>query len=403
MAIPVILSQAYQIENVDVLETTIIQPSTLSLEGMNTVDGYTQIASGSGSWGTGSSVINAYNSSVYLPLNASRSNINDLFFAGDILDADTTLQGIRLQGECNPYENGETTAVLANISMFPIFCNTSLVLSIGGVGFPPKSVTSVNNINLSYAYCTNGNSFELPFGNNKTESRVTAYVYINSTNLTTATTGFIKCQSTFSLGTAVLSGGNRTYEDFQQNTFWNSSEAQGGEEFMDPLAGIMYYLGNNPPGSSFESDSLVVRQFGFRDELIDNGDFEFTQPTLGVLANQLWLGVAHMAAVTALLSTTSDTEYNATVHHITAGRTRSLDYALAAIALLGLWMGALVYTSVRSYRLALAPSLDTYLAARLIVDEVGLVDEGDPSDNPRLRMPFHIPRALARKESVTYQ
>jgi len=396
MITPVVLSRAYPIGNIEVLEISRINPNTLSVKGLETVGRYTQIASGSGSWATGLSVVNAYNASVYLPPNIFLGDIGDLFFAGDIKDADAVLPGIRLEGGCTPYLASWTSSVLSNTSLFPMVCQKSLerFQDSGDLRFPPITVYGVDNITLTYAYCANSGGFSLPFVNDKTQSKSMAYVYINSTNHATVTTGFIKCHSTFSLGTATLLGRNRAFTDFKPTPFWNASHSQGGEPFMDPMAAVMYYLGTR--SNSSEDEALIVRQLGYREALTGEEGLGFTQPSLKVIANQLWSGIAHMVAVTVQLATTSDTEYPATLHHVTAGRTRSYAYVIATLALLALWLSALIYLSINGYRMALSSSLDTYLAIRLCADEPHLMGEkfgSEANDNPLLQLPF-VPKCI---------
>ena len=120
---------------------------------------------------------------------------------------------------------------------------------------------------------------------------------------------------------------------------------------MDPMAAIMYYLGTT--SNSSEDEALIVRQLGYKEASTAEGGFSFKQPSLRIISNQLWSGIAHMVAVSVQLATMSDTEYPATLHHVTAGRTRSYAYMIATLALLTLWLSALIYLSISGYRMAL--------------------------------------------------
>ena len=405
---PVILSRAYPVGVVIVSQKASITPSTISSYGLESVDISTLTGIGSGSWATGLSVLDLYNTSTYVPQGQPQSNASDIFFAGDLQGANATLPGLRLQGACQPYTSDPAMSVKENNTSLSTFCTDSLS-SIGDHHYNLPFL-ECSTLSVSYGYCT-----DAPFFDNnthKTVSKSNAYIFFNTTNVTDSAEGMVKCQSKLSLGTAFLSGSQGTYHSFQESPIYNESLAFAGDILLYPLNSVLDVLVNGAiPFGSLSTTALqpiselqfaaallelqctTVRQLGYKTFIDPNSpwDFNYTQPTLDDLANNIWLGVTHMTAVTGLLSWTSDTVYSANVYQTTSGRTRSPNFVGGAIVLVSMWLAALVYATARSYRTTFSDSLNSYEAGRLLTHEVDLVEghlHGQLSDNTRLSAPF---------------
>jgi hypothetical protein len=73
------------------------------------------------------------------------------------------------------------------------------------------------------------------------------------------------------------------------------------------------------------------------------------------------------------------------------GRTRNDGFAAGGAALLLCWLALLLFLTVRMFRPSFGSSLDSYAAARLLVDLPFLVDGhccGELAENPNLRAGF---------------
>ena len=190
-----------------------------------------------------------------------------------------------------------------------------------------------------------------------------------------------------------MSGSQGTFQSFQESSLYSVSKASGGEGFLDPLAALLDFLGADATAADLQA--MVVTQLGYKafNNPYDPTYLNFTQPTLNDLADNIWIGVAHMTAGIGLLSRTSDTVYSATVQQTTSGRIRSTKFAVGAIALLLVWFVTLTFATARSYRMTFSDSLNSYVAGRLLTKEVRLVEgypSGQLSDNPRLSEHFVI-------------
>jgi hypothetical protein len=76
---------------------------------------------------------------------------------------------------------------------------------------------------------------------------------------------------------------------------------------------------------------------------------------------------------------------------VVQGRQRDTAFALAGAALLLGWLAMLIFLTTRMFRRTFGHSLDSYAAARLLVDLPFLVDNhccGNLSENPNLRAGF---------------
>ncbi|KAF8525035.1 hypothetical protein BU17DRAFT_62765 [Hysterangium stoloniferum] len=335
---PETLSRAYPVVLIDVKNATTTNPFTFSPRALVDVDQDTQIGLGLGSWATGQSIFQTYAFSVYSPDDTFLGD-NDFFFAG-IIENTVTLPGILLRGGCIPFFDDNSAAVKQDPTLFRTFCNDSL---------PPllqDQVMGTNvlygDANITFSYCT---SPKLSIVFSGPDSNATAYIFFQTVN--TTTTGMVMCQSNFTLGNATLSGDVGTYTDFQRNdTYDNSVQVR----IADPLSAVLAGIANGSVANThpFESESILVKQLGYN-VIFDNGNMlNFSQPSLDELANQIWLGVAHMTAGIGSLSSTLDTSFPSTLQ--SSGRIRSKGFAIGAYTLLASWLCGLIFVSIVDYR-----------------------------------------------------
>ncbi|KAF8509192.1 hypothetical protein BU17DRAFT_56271, partial [Hysterangium stoloniferum] len=379
LATPVILSHAYGVGPVDVTVNTTITPNTFSLNETTNIDRIMQMGIGISSWTTGLSVLDIYDASIFTPEGSSREVPNDLFFAGNILDSNATLPGLRLQGSCEPLSDEASIAVVQNTTLFfSEFCDNSFSTisysNHGNVSVQPDNVTITVN------YCSDAADVINYIGDRDS----TAYIFLQTNNGTVSTSGVIKCQSFLSFGSASLWGTQGTYNSFRDFPY-NNSQAQ--TEAINPLGSTLVGLIDamdpslcspfSPNCSKDEKQSMLLKQLGYHSTGIA-GDLHYVQPGLDIFASRIWLGVTHMTAGLGLLFRSSDTAYPAVVRHATSGRTRSSQFVVGSCVLLALWMYGLIYVSIRSYRLSIDSSLGSYVAARLHAEDTRLY----PGDEP---------------------
>ncbi|KAJ7137829.1 hypothetical protein C8R44DRAFT_728032 [Mycena epipterygia] len=366
---PIILSRAYPFRSIVVSQETTITPFALSVVQMGAVDAYAEIGTGVGSWTTALSVADVYNSSVYLPPGASRNDDpTDFFFAGNVQGKTATLPGLRLSGQCVPVENAVTS-----IADFPAYCDAQKFLNqytSRKVNLAPVSV------NLTMQFCCNS-TWQSLFGEDPSLSTDVGYVYIDSSNTTAGggivVSGLVRCDSQTATGTAMLSGVNGTYSSFSQKTLYN--ETQGGEPLLDPL--YAFFHGRH-------ARSGVRRAQPWRRER------DYAQPSLEEMAAGLWRGISYTVAGIGLLSRTNDTSYPAVQTGVAAVYIREKHFAMAAYALLAVWLLLLIGITVRSFRPTFGPSFDSYVTASLVQDRPAVLDSlnGELASNKNLREPF---------------
>lgn len=386
---PIILSRAYPIRNIVVEEQTVITPFVLSVAQMGSVDAWSQIGTGIGSWSTALSIADTYNSSVYLPPGTSRAvDPTDFFFAGSTGGRTATLPGLRLSGQCVPVES-----TVSSFADFPAFCHAQIAdlpYMTAVVSLTPAAT------NISIQACTNktwGAAFSTvpPIS----MSSNVAYIYINSANNTypglpgIVVEGMVRCDSQASTGRARLTG-NGTYTSFTEEPMYN--QTQGGEPILDPLYAMLFYFGTHVTSLNADSGyrAAVARALGFVGTSPRDGAQTSTQPSLKEMATAFWRGVSYTVAGVGLLSRTNDTTYPAVQSGVAAVYVREPRFASAAYTLLGVWLLLLVVVSVRSFRPTFGGSFDSYVTAKLVLDRPGLVQplSGELAENPNLRERF---------------
>ncbi|KAL0576996.1 hypothetical protein V5O48_005006 [Marasmius crinis-equi] len=125
------------------------------------------------------------------------------------------------------------------------------------------------------------------------------------------------------------------------------------------------------------------------------GSFSFDSTLPNPLSPQtisegLWSGATHHVALIGTLSKQNQ-HFNASVPINVALYTRNMSYAAAAYAMLMLWLALLVGAMAWSYQRTFSPSLNSYVAAKLIHQEKFLLEDvpiDAAGDNNRLKAPF---------------
>ncbi|KAJ6531604.1 hypothetical protein DFH09DRAFT_137639 [Mycena vulgaris] len=386
---PIVLSRAYPIRSITVDEATTITPFSLSAAQMGAVDAYAEIGTGVGSWSTGLSVADVFNSSIYLPPGASRNDDPaDFFFAGNTEGKTARLPGLRLTGQCVPVDS-----TVASFADFPAYCRAQ-------IGDDLPTVTPLLNlvpvsVNFTMQACTN-KTWEsvFPTATSSLSTNV-AYIYITSTNTSgtssagISVSGMIRCNSQMYTGMATLSG-NGTYSSFSEAALYNATQA--GEPLLDPLFALLYYFGSH--STSLDTDDIyraaVIRPLGFFGISPGNGSQTYGQPSMQEMATGFWRGVSYTVAGIGLLARTNDTPYPAVQSGRAAVYVRERHFAAAAYALLAIWLLLVVVITARSFRPTFGGSFDSYITAKLVLDKPGMVhtSSGELSDNVKLREPF---------------
>lgn len=384
LATPIILSRAYPIKTIDVQQHRNFTPNALTVDRLAGVDAYAQMAAGSGGWATGLSAESMFNSSVFTPPSANGTAALDLFFSGDVEGLDVELPGIRLQGGCQAVSSDAATD-----DAFAARCTEAYP----DHAFLPHSILASSSLSLNASYCTDGGWQAFVGGNDTMSSNISALVRFKNTNDTgmligdSLVEGIIRCEAKVSTGRASLVGSSLSFTNFKETLLYNSSAAQAGEPPLQPLFAALYDL---IPSSDFEESSSAITILGYT-EKNRNGGLLYVQPSLDQLADAMWRGAAHMTAALTLLSRASDTTYPAVSHTPVSGRTRDRVFVQIVVILLGVWALGLIFVTARMFRTTFGDSLNSYAAARLLVDQPELVRGyccGVPAANPLLLQSF---------------
>ncbi|KAL0576406.1 hypothetical protein V5O48_005595, partial [Marasmius crinis-equi] len=312
--IPVVLTSAYEVRQVQLMESVDIQPSTTTFKKMQHVDAYTQVGVGMGSWGTGTSVADIYNTSLFHPEGQQNTNRTaqprEFFFAGDVSNATTTLPGLHLKGSCAPIDidaSGLDTKTL-NTTWTP-FCRARL-----GPQFDGSETPGTQNFGgqadfgeFTLNVCSNATwSFALARSPDGARTENTGYAYYQY-SLTNATgRGLIQCNSTLTTGTALVSGLNRTYTGFSRQTLYNSSDSTGGEPLLDPLFAAFYHLANKATRDMNFQQGSAIRGLGFQYREDVGASTMMTSASPELISEGLWGAVAHFTSAIAVLSRDTD-------------------------------------------------------------------------------------------------
>ncbi|EPQ61251.1 hypothetical protein GLOTRDRAFT_135770 [Gloeophyllum trabeum ATCC 11539] len=382
---PLVLNRAYPIKTLDIAIPQVFFPSALSPSKLGGVDAYAAVAAGAGAWATNQSVISLFNSTTYTPVGQAHVHASgDYFFAGNALDLDTHLPGVRLRGGCNVVDSTDTR--FNNTPQgFSQFCSTAL----SNIGFSMKTVIAPNALALNVSACTTDESFA-PFNQSQTSNSTTYFWLVNtgSNGMVKGdlVAGVVRCDAHAVFGNASVQGRYTSFDHFTPDKLYVPSQA--GEPLLGPMAAMMYYLQtvpNSEAGQAAAIDGLGYWQVGI------NQGLYYMSPSLDGFATALWNGIAHMAAAIELVGRDTNTPYQATRHVAVSGRKRDDRFFVAAMCLLAVWVVGLIVSSGLWLRPAFGDSLDSYAAGRLLAEQPDLVeneDIGTLDNNRRLRARF---------------
>jgi len=314
----------------------------------------------------------------------------DFFFAGSVEGKTARLPGLRLSGQCVLIQT-----TVSGFDDFPAYCEAqipNLPFASGPLTLAPAAVSFTMNA------CCNATWAEV-FPLNATVATNVGYIYVQSNNHSnvatnvpgTTVSGVIRCDTSFSTGTAILSGTAGTYSNFTEEPLYH--QTTGGDALLDPLFALFYYLGHGNTAHLFADESTqagVIRALGFVGITDNNQTQLYIQPSAEDMATGFWRGVSYSVAGLGLLSRSNDTSYAATQSGQTAVYVRERDFAAGAYALLAIWLLLLVVITARSFRPTFGGSFDSYITAKLVLDKPGLVESssGDLAANENLREPF---------------
>ncbi|THV02211.1 hypothetical protein K435DRAFT_775709 [Dendrothele bispora CBS 962.96] len=403
LATPSLLNCAYQIETVPVITPISFSPTTFTSDLMELISAYLPEDISMGSWGTGLSMTSLYNSSIFLPSSQPEflaRNIDkdpeDFFFAGDIGSVNTTLPGLRLQGNCSTVEQGDNV----NSATITSYCET-----LGGPDarrYPGSWKIGAWGFTMSMMGCTNTTFSGFDSGNSTTHPDV-GFFYYNYTQMPgtdeSSRSFIIKCHATVSTGNASLYGDNKTFSSFKPAPLFNSSNSNlGGEPLSHPLYTVWDNLLRLTSSHDISSEMSEAQMQGFRilaDDSVWQPEDKF--PSDQVIAQRLWSAIAHNTAGIATLSWSSNAEYDATTSTLVSAYVRIQPFANIAHGLLGSWFALLCFVSAIGYRRAFASSLDGYVAASIVAkggrDLVVNQPYGPADENPLLMERF-VPERL---------
>ncbi|KAL0572123.1 hypothetical protein V5O48_009836 [Marasmius crinis-equi] len=367
---PVLLSQAYQVQQVLVTAGREIQLSAFSFRGMFGNASASQLSVVLASWETGFSVTDMYNTSLFIPKGQpwdTALHPRDFFFASDIGNASVILPGLHFQGECAPLNVRDpifsSDNLTTQIEFFDKYCSDNLEHRDDNryrkYQIFQNFTSFGNNLTLA-AQITLGPSRQSVWSS---DNAILLYSYARSASPSSIKIhGLIQCNSTLSAGTASVSGVDRTYTNFTRRNV---------------LDYTMDY-----------SNAPIFRTLGF-----DSGDTTLhlpDPPSPMTISEGLWNGAAHYVASAATLYQ-EDQRFNATIPRNVALYTRNMPYAVAAYVMLTLWLALLAGATAWGYRRTFSPSLNSYVAAELIYRERFLLEDvpiGAAGDNDRLKAPF---------------
>ncbi|KAF7329691.1 hypothetical protein MKEN_00232200 [Mycena kentingensis (nom. inval.)] len=374
LATPVILSRAYPIQSILVSEGVTIFPTALDGARMATVDAYTQVATGIGTWTSAVSVTEVYVSNIYLPSgrNTSREgDPEDFFLCGNVNGKTATLPGLRLQGQCAVVEDSPVRNVSTSFSDYceqqvPNIPFISRPISIAGL--------SAADANLTMQVCNNA-SWSVVFPPGKAVAKNVGFVYFQANEANDTVKGTIRCESTFSTGSAALHS-DGTFSGFTPLPVLNSTQKDA--PLLDPMYALMWYFDEGQRASILRSktfaasaaQALGVTALGRQPD--EAGE---------EIATALWRGVSYMVTSIGLLSRSNSTSFPATDQGVTTVHVRDRRFQYAAYALLGSWLALMLLLTLRSFRPTFRASFDSYLTAKLVVDNPSLVDRMPSGDD----------------------
>ncbi|KAL0571489.1 hypothetical protein V5O48_010477 [Marasmius crinis-equi] len=376
---PVLLSQAYRIEN-----TYIRYPyrgwvlDAVSFDKMQHIDGSDQMSMGIKSWEYDNigALLMDYGL-FYTPVDVEARR-RERFRAGNIGNGTIpNLQGLHLNLSCAPVPSLD----IGNLNTsWTTFCQSHISQFHG---LPPSMRKGVTNLTDELGapvlaefslYLCNNRTNAHPF-HGGAQSRNTGYAYYEVLTDRNNATGLFQCNTTLTTGTVTAYGSNQTFTNFTPWCILNSSDAT--EPILDPLFAVFDSLGKaevDPADTIFKGV--------YQDNRSINPDF--AKYISNCVASSLTDAIFIFTSALARLS--RDTVLYSGYVPVPLGLyTRHDKFAYCAYALLVLWAVLIVVLMIRSYRRTFSGSLGSYVAAELAFWHRPLLEDltalGDPDDN----------------------
>jgi hypothetical protein len=386
MVTPVSISRAYPTGPVSVPVSSPCAPNIFTPSILDYVDAETVMAVGQGSWMTGQTVQSLYNSSVYVPTEVDKDTNglsgNAFFFSGDLLDYSATVPGLLLDGNCTTVGSASDLSVEDHYVSWAQYCTKTL-----GVDLTVNNVSYWTTVewmsrSLEMVYCSEMSSstpfsFENSTGTNLT-THFSAYALVNaSTSFETTkamfTAEIFYCTSSISIGTAEVSGTNRTYTSFVPQPLYQTKLQYPSNPIYHPLAAFLY----GALAGSEESQRWATIAPGIQNAMglypLASTE-EFNLPSPNDMAQRLWQGAAHMTSAMGFIARSAATTYDCTKHVQTVGRHRIGTFVVVTYVLLGTWFLALAYLTAKAGGRSFGSSLDSYISARLLASKKELIE-----------------------------
>lgn len=348
---------------------------------------------------TGSSILDEYNSTAYVPRGSTRASYpSEMFFAGDSQQSDTALQGLHIQGSCELVPDADDQSALDALCSQLTGSNVS-VLPVTNSAYSAYVVTS--------SCSSKPLSLSSKWMDNATSSFATAYMYISAANSSGSAamnvSGIAVCNASYTTARAQVYGMEGAFDALEPMEMYNASAAQGGDAALaHPLTAALYALANAVEGtqtyggnapSTPENPVAVLRMWSYTPYIEGSNVLVpyYNQPTIGAMVDQLWAATLFMTGSIAVAGQKVGQPHDVVEHLMVSGRVREPMWAAAAWAILALWFGLIVLMTVLLFRPAIGDSLGSYVAGRLLAENPELVKDkeyGRLKDNENMLRTF---------------
>jgi hypothetical protein len=259
---------------------TILVPTskTISIDSFSTlfniVDNNEQMATGEGTWTSGLSIIDIYNSSIYNASDASPGPgsqiVDDCFIGSDAYGMDvTSMPGIWLRGGCQPISDPPIRTETDGKNGFDQLCSS---INSTSKDWFILNATNPLNVSVDINWCTDftdpSGHLEPQWADDTSKSLTTVMAFVNSTVGTNSVAGYLNCSASFLTGQSDTSGLYQTFSRFQQKSYLNAS-SDNDYIPMHPLVGAFFsitQLFNASQGSdeSLQRAESILRMLGYR-------------------------------------------------------------------------------------------------------------------------------------------
>jgi hypothetical protein len=261
--------------------------------------------------------------------------------------------------------------------------------------FDKRTLDISSNDTISMTWCTGFNATSEKYWMNHPEGHTTTVIaWINTGAIHNS---YLNCTSRTQTGSATVwrDGLYLGFLDLEFMSLVDEDKALAQTPFFPPVYAAFTALSER--FGSTERGSALTRMLGYQYRMLQHGAREDTvmvyqSPTLLDMADHIEHGVRHMAAAIQVAGAHSFTYVPMLIYNTKAiPFTRSGPWIITTGALMGTWLVLLALGTVRMYRPTFGRSLNSYTAARLLVDMPHLVDgycAGEAIDNPKLRTSF---------------